>query len=335
MAAQGPFLLLAGAAYSCRDLFSFDLVNQATNPPLTLLVLAAGWGQRYGGLKQLARVGPGGEFLLDYAIFDALRAGFERVVFVLRDELVGDFEQLFMRSLRQHVQVDHVVQRLDDLPPGHGVPSGRTKPWGTLHAIWSARHAVRHPFAVINADDFYGAQSFQAIADFLRSPPLCAKGLIQGCMAGFALSRTLSEHGGVNRGICEVDRGVMRSVAEYTRIAHDANGSLTGLNPGGACEVLDSDACVSMNLWAWSSDIFPSVSEYLSDFFVSRSGEPQAEAYAPSWWDQVLRSRKGVCSVLPSNARWAGLTYAGDLPGVRAYLQALVAQGEYPLELWK
>ena len=309
-------------------------MHRVSSSPLTLVVLAAGWGQRFGGMKQMARVGPSGQYLLDYAMYDAARAGFERVVFVLRENMLNDFAQDFMRPLRSHLQLDHVLQGLDDLPSGFVLPPGRAKPWGTLHALWSARHAVRHPFALINADDFYGAPAFQAVADFLRSAPVAGKGQLQGCMAGYDMSRTLSAHGGVNRGLCDMQGGLLRTVREYTHIARDAQGVIRGLNPDGESEVLSPQACVSMNLWAWNSDIFASVEAYLTRFFSTRMGDLEAEAYVPSWWDEVLHNGKGVCKVLPSTAQWAGLTYPQDQGHVRAHLSGLIAQGQYPADLW-
>lgn len=309
-------------------------MNRVSSSPLTLVVLAAGWGQRFGGMKQMARVGPVGQYLLDYAMYDAARAGFDRVVFVLRESIRHDFEQDFMRPLRTHLLLDHVLQGLDDLPPGFTLPPGRTKPWGTLHALWSARHAVKHPFALINADDFYGAPAFQAVADFLRSAPVTAKGQLQGCMAGYDMSRTLTEHGGVNRGLCDIQDGLLRTVREYTQIARDAQGVIRGLNPDGEPEVLSPHACVSMNLWAWNSDIFASVEAYLNRFFSTRIGDPLAEAYVPSWWDEVLHKGQGVCQVLPSTAQWAGLTYPQDQAHVKAHLTDLTKQGHYPEDLW-
>ena len=309
-------------------------MHRVSSSPLTLVVLAAGWGQRFGGMKQMARVGPSGQYLLDYAMYDAARAGFERVVFVLRENMQHDFEQNFIRPLRPHLQLDHVLQGLEDLPPGFALPPGRAKPWGTLHALWSARHAVQHPFALINADDFYGAPAFQAVADFLRSAPAAGKGLLQGCMAGYEISRTLSEHGGVNRGLCDIQNGLLRTVREYTQIARDAHGLIRGLNPEGEPEVLNSQACVSMNLWAWNSDIFASVEAYLTRFFSTCMSDLQAEAYVPSWWDEVLHKGRGVCQVLPSGAQWAGLTYPQDQVHVKAHLSDLIARGQYPAELW-
>lgn len=301
---------------------------------LTLLVLAAGWGQRYGGMKQLARVGPCGEFLLDYSMVDAVRAGFGRIVFVLRRDMAQEFDAQFMQPLRAHVQVGAVMQDITDLPVGVHVASLRTKPWGTLHAVWSARHAIDGGFAVINADDFYGAESFEAVARYLREPPESQGTLIQGCMAGYAMANTLSEHGGVNRGVCEVQDGYLQRVHEYTQIERDPAGQLSGLNPAGQRVPLDPQGYSSMNFWGWSGPVFQSIEEHLCRFFQANAQHPKAEAYMAQWWDHLLHNRQGRCRVLPTGAQWTGITYAQDVPRVQARIAQAVQQGRYTAPLW-
>jgi NDP-sugar pyrophosphorylase family protein len=292
----------------------------------TLLVLAAGMGSRYGGLKQIDPVGPSGETVLDYAVFDAQRAGFGRVVFVIRK----DFEQLFRDKIGARytgrIAVDYVFQSLDALPAGFAVPPGREKPWGTGHAVWCARDAVRENFAVINADDFYGADSFTQLAKFLSETRHSSQVTRRFAMVGFRLANTLSEHGAVSRGVCVADAtGALRSITEQTGIlASDV----------GAGKKFSGDELVSMNCWGFTPALFPALDAQLREFLAARGGDAKAEFYLPAAVsEQIARGSAGV-RVLPTASAWFGVTYREDKPRVTAAIADLVQRGIYPAKLF-
>lgn len=291
----------------------------------TLLILAAGMGSRYGGLKQLDPVGPSGETLLDYAVFDAVRSGFGRVVFIIR----RDFEEQFRRDVGARyagrVAVDYAFQSPTDLPAGFTPPPERVKPWGTGHAVWCARDAVREPFAVINADDFYGRDAFAQLAGFLtRTPP----GLMpQFAMVGYRLGNTVSEHGAVSRGVCHRNAdGRLQSVVEHTSIhAHELG------RPGG----LTADTIVSMNCWGFQPALFPALERRLVAFLTEHGRDMKAEFYLPSAVSAMIADGEAAVHVLPTSGKWFGITYREDRPRVVDDLAALVGAGEYPKELRK
>ncbi len=287
----------------------------------TLLVLAAGLGSRYGGLKQIDPVGPAGETVLDYAVFDAQRAGFGRVVFVIR----RDFEEIFREKIGARyagrIAVDYVFQSLDALPDGFTVPAGREKPWGTGHAVWCAREAVKENFAVINADDFYGADSFAQLATFLAT----ARGA-QFAMIGFKLANTLSEHGAVSRGVCETDAsGALRSITEQTGIARA---------DVGCGKKFTGEEAVSMNCWGFSSALFPLLDAEWRAFLAARGGDLKAEFYLPTAVSALVTRGLANVRVLPTQSEWFGVTYRDDKPRVSAAIAALVAAGKYPAKLF-
>ncbi len=286
----------------------------------TLLVLAAGMGSRYGGLKQIDPVGPSGETLLDYSVHDALRAGFDRVVFVIRRDFEDAFRQTIGAKYAGRIAVDYVFQAPDTLPAGLTPPVGRTKPLGTGHATWCAHTAIRAPFAVINADDFYGADSFQQLARFLRA---VRPG--QAAMVGFQLDRTLSESGAVSRGICDVAAdGALRSVTERTGIlASDVGNNYTGRE------------IVSMNCWGFHPEIFPQLEMGLTAFLraLTPATQEKAEFYLPAAVSQLIAEKQLDVRVLPTTSAWFGVTYREDKPKVAAALAALVNAGEYPAQL--
>lgn len=289
--------------------------------PLTLVVLAAGMGSRYGGLKQVDPVGPAGETVLDYAVYDALRAGFRRVVFVIR----RDFEALFREKIGARyagrVEVDYVFQSLDALPAGRQPPSGREKPWGTGHAVWCARDAVTDNFAVINADDFYGADSFAQLAGFLTQ----RRGT-EFAMVGFRLANTLSEHGAVSRGVTSVDAsGQLRSIVEQIGIEPKHVG------PG---QTYSGDEIVSMNCWGFTPELFPGLDARFREFLRQRGSEPKAEFYLPAAVSELIAAGQASVRVLPTESSWFGVTYREDKPRVQAALRELVAAGRYPATLW-
>lgn len=297
----------------------------------TLLVLAAGLGSRYGGLKQIEPVGPGGETMLDYAVFDALRAGFGRVVFIIRQDFAGIFREKVGDRYAGRVAVDYVFQAMDDLPVGRAPrpPGPREKPWGTGHAVWCARAAVHGPFAVINADDFYGADSFGKLGGFLTGPPASAgkvTGAAEFAMVGFQLNRTLSEHGTVSRGVCIADAaGRLVSITEHTAIAPAEVGA--GRNYSG-------HELVSMNCWGFTPAIFPALEIQLGEFLATKGGEPRAEFYLPAAVSTMIARGEAQVRVLPTDSAWFGVTHRADKPRVQAALAELVSAGKYPGKLF-
>jgi NDP-sugar pyrophosphorylase family protein len=295
---------------------------------LSLVVLAAGMGSRYGGLKQIDPVGPGGETVLDYAVFDAHRAGFTRVVFVIR----RDFEALFREQIGARyagrMEVDYVFQALDALPGGFTPPAGREKPWGTGHAMWCARDALRDNFAVINADDFYGADSFRQLAKFLAAAPetVPAMPLRQYAMVGFRLANTLSEHGAVSRGVCATDGArALRSIVEQTNILPAEVG---------AGRKFSGDEIVSMNCWGFTPALLPQLDTLFREFLAARGGEAKAEFYLPAAVSTLIDRGEAGVRVLPTESAWFGVTYREDKPRVQAAIADLVAAKKYPAKLW-
>lgn len=291
---------------------------------LTLVVLAAGMGSRYGGLKQVDPVGPHGEILLEYSVFDALRAGFDRVVAVIRPDLQADFEQHIAARLRQRVPVEFAFQRLEDLPAGFSLPEGRTKPWGTGQAVLCCESVVGNSsFLAINADDFYGPASYRLVADQLRA------GQDEHCMAAFGLRNTLSEHGSVSRGLCEVGSdGWLSTVTELTDIVPRDDGAVA--NDGLS---LTGEEPVSMNFWGLRPTIFGELKSQFETFLAGNPG-PKSELYLPGVLDGMIRGGRGRVRVLHSPETWFGVTYPQDKPRVTEQIAARVAEGQYPERLW-
>jgi hypothetical protein len=277
-------------------------------------------GSRFGGLKQVEPVGPSGEAILDYAIFDAIRAGFGRAVFIIRRELEADFTRVVTAKYAGRIEVGLVFQSLDDLPPGFDVPAGRTRPWGTGHAVWCARSAVNGPFAVVNADDFYGASSFGALAAFLAGASRTRFALV-----GHRLSRTLSESGTVSRGVCRVDAGRLVSITEEREISAGSVGP--GLRFSG-------DEVVSMNQWGFTPTVFEGLGAGLRRFLASGGSDPKAEFYLPAAVSGLVASGAATVDVLPSSDAWFGITHPGDRESVRQAIARLVSSGAYPARLF-
>ena len=290
----------------------------------TLLVLAAGQGSRYGGLKQIDPVGPGGETLLDYAVFDALAAGCGRVVFVIRHEFEAAFREKVGAKYAGKVEVDYVFQSPETLPAGFAPVAGREKPWGTGHAVWCAAGAVRENFAVINADDFYGADSFARLAAFF-APSQPRGGIPSFALVGFRLAATLSEHGSVSRGICAAEGGRLLSVVEQKGIESAAVG------PG---RTYSGDEIVSMNCWAFTPALFPLLESDLRAFLENHGRDLAAEFYLPASVSAMISRGRAEVEVLPTNASWFGITYRADRPRVAAAIAGLVARGAYPARLF-
>lgn len=293
-----------------------------------LVVLAAGMGSRYGGLKQVDPVGPGGETIMDYSIFDALRAGFGKVVFVIRREMEQAFRETVGLRFEKRIAVEYVFQELDVLPPGFVVPEGRTKPWGTGHAILMASGVVRGPFAVINADDFYGAEGYRALAGHLQS------GTGDYALVGFVLRNTLSEFGAVARGLCRVSGdGYLESVEELTGIVPDGAGA-RNTDEAGAMTRLRGDEVVSMNMWGFSPPVFGQLEDSFARFLTESGGSARAEFYIPNAIGGLLAEGKARVRVLHTQDAWFGVTYRADHARVVECIDGLVKSGAYPEDLW-
>ncbi len=300
----------------------------------TLYVLAAGMGSRYGGLKQLDGVGPQGQTIMDYSIYDALQAGFGRVVFVIRHDFEDDFRSKILSKYEGHVPVDVVFQSVDALPEGFTVPEGRTKPWGTNHAVMMADGVIKEPFAVINADDFYGRDAFKVMADYLTALPDDAKG--RYCMVAFQLGNTMTENGSVSRGVCSVDAdGRLTDVVERTSIAYSDGGAIEYTEADGTKGNLDAQTPVSMNLWGFTPDYFDYSRREFVRFLTNHIARPKSEFFIPSVVDKLVRNGEATVDVLTTTSRWFGVTYPQDRDDVVAKLAALHAEGKYPDRLFK
>ena len=296
----------------------------------TLLVLAAGMGSRYGGLKQIDPMGPNGETVLDYSVFDAIRAGFGRVIFIIREDFAEAFQHGIGSRFAARIEVDYAFQRLDDLPAPFTVPAGRSKPWGTTHAVRAARALVNAPFAVINADDFYGRDAYQRAASFLCQPP-AANGKAHYAMIGYPLVNTLSDHGDVNRGICTTDAGgLLTGVEEYVNILREADGVVRGTALDGNRKPVAESGPVSMNFWAFTHGFFAQLEDGFTRFLEAHGSAEKSEYYIPTIVDSLIRSNQADCAVIPTTSHWFGVTYPADKPHVVASIQQLIAAGEYP-----
>jgi hypothetical protein len=294
----------------------------------TLFVLAAGMGSRYGGLKQLDPLGPQGQTIMDYSIFDAIRAGFGKVVFVIRKDFEEDFRRSILSKYEGHIPVEVVFQSTDKLPEGYTCPEERTKPWGTNHAVMMGADVINEPFAVINADDFYGRDAFAVIAaDLMRERT--SKG--DYSMVGFRVGNTMSENGSVSRGVCSVNAdGNLTKVVERTGIAYDEDHRICFLDENNETEYLDPSTPVSMNLWGFTPDYFSYSDREFRRFLDKCLTTPKAEFYIPTAIDTLINSGEATVKVLDTTSRWFGATYAADRQGVVDKLAALHAAGEYP-----
>lgn len=298
----------------------------------TLFVLAAGMGSRYGGLKQLDGLGPNGETIMDYSIFDAIRGGFGKIVFVIRKDFEEDFRKKIISKYENHIPVEVVFQSIDKLPEGFTCPAERVKPWGTNHAVLTGKEVIREPFAVINADDFYGRDSFAVIGKFLSELPEGAKNTY--CMVGFRVGNTLSESGTVARGICSTDENRhLTTVVERTEIMR-INGVVSYKDENGEWVGIEDNTPVSMNMWGFTPDYFNYSEEYFIDFLKENIDKPKAEYYIPLMVNKLINDGTATVEVLDTTSRWFGVTYAADRQGVVDKLQALADSGEYPSKLF-
>ncbi len=298
----------------------------------TLLILAAGMGSRYGSLKQMDGIGPNKEAILDYSVYDAIRAGFGKVVFVLRNYFAPDFKEVFnAERFGGKIEVDYVYQELEYLPEGFSVPEGREKPWGTNHALMMAAKAIDTPFAVINADDFYGADAFKVMGDYLKS--------LEGsknkyCMVGYLVKNTLSEFGSVSRGVCTANsEGNLVDIVERTHIERK-DGVVLFKDETGELQPLDENTIVSMNMFGFTPDYFDYSEADFKEFLTEKGGELKSEFFIPLVVNKLTTSGKATLKVLSSTAQWFGVTYQEDRPAVVAKLDALFEAGTYPRKLW-
>jgi len=297
---------------------------------MTLLVMAAGMGSRYGGLKQLDPIGPNGEFILDYTVYDAIQAGFDKVVFVIKEENLEIFKETVGNRIGSKCVTEYCFQSLDDLPEGYSVPEGRVKQWGTAHAVLAARNVIDGPFAAVNADDFYGRESFKIIADYMK-----ANSDSPACMAGFVLKNTLTENGTVSRGECTVDEnGILTDITERTKIKRLENGQTAYLEGEEWIDVSE-DTIVSMNCWGLPSEFFAYAQKGLIDFLQSGGDELKKEYYLPTAVKEYLAASGKTAKVLKTEAKWYGVTYKEDRQTVVDYINKSIEDGVYPKQLWK
>ena len=297
----------------------------------TLFVLAAGMGSRYGGLKQLDGVGPNGETIMDYSIYDAIKAGFGKLVFVIRESFDEDFRERIVKKYEKIVPVEVVYQELENLPEGVEPNPKREKPWGTNHAVMMGKEVINEPFAVINADDFYGANGFQVLADFLIQLKDTEN---KYCMVGYRVGNTLSESGTVARGVCEMnDEGHLTGVVERTQIKR-IDGVVKYLDENEDWVALEDNTPVSMNMWGFTPDYFKHSDDYFVKFIEENQDNLTAEFFIPLLVNHLIVNGTSTVQVLDTTAQWFGVTYADDRPDVVAKLQKLVDEGEYPTPLW-
>ncbi len=298
----------------------------------TLLVLAAGMGSRYGGLKQMDPMGPNGETVLDYSVYDAIRAGFGQVVFIIREDFAEAFKDSVGGRFAGKIEVNYVFQKLEDVPEGFTIPEGRVKPWGTAHAVRAARHAITGPFAVINADDFYGHDAYVCAAQFFKGLP--EGDLNSSAMVGYPLENTLSDHGHVNRGVCQTDaEGHLSNVEEYLDIERESDGIVRGNALDGTRREVTEGTPVSMNFWAFGPAFFGQLEEAFTRFLSESGSELKSECYIPTVVDHLIHGGHTQCAVLKTNSPWFGVTYPDDKPFVVTSIRKLIDAGEYPEKL--
>ena len=304
------------------------------NKPI-LVVMAAGMGSRYGGLKQIDPIGKNGEIIIDYSIFDAYRAGFRKIVFIIKEEFFDDFKEVIGDRISKIMDVCYAFQKLDDLPEGFTVPEGRVKPWGTGHAVLAARDYIDGPFAVINADDYYGVEGFKKIYDFLSTAEDDEK--CHYTMVGYELMNTLSENGHVARGVCTVDEnGMLTGITERTRIEKKGDGAAFTEDEGETWTDLDTDTIVSMNLWGFTASMMDALKERFPVFLENaiKNNPLKGEFFLPFVVNDLLDENKADAKVLTSADKWFGVTYKEDKPVVVAALEKLTEEGKYPSPLW-
>ncbi|MBR1552360.1 MAG: nucleotidyltransferase [Muribaculaceae bacterium] len=294
----------------------------------TLFVLAAGMGSRYGGLKQLDGLGPHGETIMDYSIYDAIHAGFGKVVFVIRKDFEDDFRSKILSKYEGHIPVEVVFQSVNDLPEGFVCPPERVKPWGTNHALLMGKNVINEPFAIINSDDYYGRNSFEVMAAELSNLPEGSTGHYS--MVGFKVGNTMSESGTVSRGVCETVDGNLTGVVERTAIGFDENHDIVFTDENGTVQHLDFDTPVSMNFWGFTPDYFAHSEAFFVEFLKENLNKPKAEFFIPTLVNELVLKGQAECRVLTTESKWFGVTYSADRPGVVEKFAQLHATGVYP-----
>ena len=319
--------------FNSKLLINFAPLNlKSSNMKPTLFVLAAGMGSRYGGLKQLDGLGPNGETIMDYSIYDAIKAGFGKIVFVIRGSFEKDFKTVVIDKFKDLIETDIVFQEISSVPEGSTYTPEREKPWGTNHAVLMGKDVIHEPFAVINADDFYGQESFAILADFLRS--------VEGkkneyCMVGYRVGNTLSESGAVSRGVCVVDENqLLKNVVERTHI-EEKGGAINYIDEKGEEVAIASTTPVSMNMWGFTPDYFDYSVEYFKEFLATEGQKLKSEFYIPLAVNNLIVTGKATCKVLDTPSKWFGVTYAEDRPQVVIKINELVRKGVYPEKLFK
>lgn len=296
----------------------------------TLLILAAGMGSRYGGLKQIEPVGPNGETILEYSVFDAIRAGFGKVVFVIREGFADDFKTRFEPKLAGKIKIGYAYQEIDKLPEGFSLPEDREKPWGTGHAVLMAKNIIKEPFATINADDFYGAEAYQVIAEYLKQTEIQEK----YAMVGYQLNNTLSDFGSVSRGICITDNNNhLTQITETHKIRMENDHILCESENNGEVELTGKET-VSMNFWGFQPSIFEYIENQFNEFLTHNINQPKSEFYIPFVVFEMIKRKQVVVEVLTADSPWFGITYKEDKPFVIQQIQNLTDQGIYPEKLW-
>ena len=302
-----------------------------------LVIMAAGMGSRYGGLKQVDPIGPHGETIMDYSIYDAKRAGFETVVFIIKEEFAEEFKTKIGDEVSEHLEVRYAFQDVNNIPEGYEIPAGRVKPWGTAHAVLSAKDVIDSSFAVINADDFYGQQAFQEIYDFLANTENSTDNKLNLTMVAFLLKNTVSDNGYVSRGLCKTDKdGYLSEIIERTRIETHDGGIHYTVDDGASWVDVSPETIVSMNMWGFTEEILDYAEKFFVDFFNEEvpNNPEKAEFYLPSIVDKLLSSGEARVKVLSSPEKWYGVTYQEDKEEVISAIRRLINDGKYPEELW-
>ena len=301
---------------------------------MTLVVLAAGMGSRFGGLKQITPITDNGEFIIDFSIYDAIRAGFDRVVFIIKEENYDAFAETVGKRISGNIKVEYAFQKSDDVPEWYNINPERVKPWGTAHATLAARHVVNDNFAVINADDFYGRSAFEQLANHLRSAT-SANGVSECCMVGFVLKNTLTENGSVSRGECFVDEnGMLTAVRERTKIERDGEGAKF-LDDDGEWKPISPETIASMNCWGFTPDVFAKMEKGFENFLKNTGyDEIKKEYYLPFSVEEMMNAGECSVKVYKSLSNWYGVTYAEDKESVYNSIKGLIRSGEYPEKLW-
>ncbi len=296
----------------------------------TLLILAAGLGSRYGGVKQMDKIGPSGESIIDYSVYDAVRAGFGKVVFVVNPKIIADFKEIYEPRLQEKIETRYVLQEIENIPDGITFNPGRVKPWGTAHAVLVAKNQINEPFAVINADDFYGKEAYRTIAGFLTGHGETENAY---AMVGYKLKNTLSDFGSVSRGVCSTKKGLLTDVVERTSIVRK-NGGIVFEDAGQEMPI-PGDAIVSMNFWGFTPDFFEALDREFRVFIAANADQLKAEFYIPYVVNKLIKEGKASVEVLTSDARWFGVTYREDKAVTISKVAELVKQGVYPENLWE